>query len=493
MQQAIEEQLDAYLGLLRDGAALFVADREPTEAQFRAFVEQLNVSKPDIVTRSRRMQSSEVRYPGLLGMAWIRVEPERSGRPARPQANEMRLPLGGDSLDFVHIEPPEWRTQAMAGLEMFIDPSSRIAMERARDSGKAAMSGKVTVIREFWAKKRSGFHLFLPLYHGGGVPMSQVARRRALRGFVVASVQAEEMLSALRPEDARGDIAMQVYDGNQTATTALLFSSDASHPTWDASYRPRLSATNVTDGAGRSWGTVFYTLPEFELSSSRGIAPNVLLIGVLISLLLAGINLVQRRAGAALNASEVRYRRLFEASPDGVFLFDAQSGRINNINPAMAELLGRTREQLVGKFLWEIGLFGDEAAGRAAFMQLQDKHYHRFHDLPVVTPAGKHHDVEFTCNAYMANGKRFMQCNIRNVTDRRRAENALRDSEERYRSLVEVSPQGVWIVDRAGSPLFINRYWVEYSGVDLERGADDAWLEQVHPDDRDRMLEHWQR
>ncbi len=493
MHQAIEEQHDAYLGLLREVATLFAGDREPNATQFRDYVEQLKLSKPDIGPRNRRTQSSpESLYPGILGVGWMRVDTERN-RPARPQGPALRLSLGAEDLDLVHIEPQEWRNQALSGFEMFNDPRSRVAMERARDTGKPAMSGKLTVIREFWARKRSGFHVFLPLYHGGGVPTSVAARRRALRGLLVVSVQAEEMLAALRPQDARGDIAMQVYDGIQTNPAALLYASDASQRTRDADYRPRFTATSVADGPGRSWGTVFYTLPEFELASSRGIAPNVFLIGVLVSLLLAGINLIQRRASAALNASEVRYRRLFEASPDGVFLFDADSGLISNVNPAMAELLGRPRDQLVGRYLWEIGLFADEPAGREAFNQLQDKNYHRFHDLPIVTPAGKHHDVEFTCNAYMANNKRFMQCNIRNVTDRRRAENALRDSEERYRSLVEVSPQGVWIVDREGNPLFINRYWVDYSGVDLQASASGGWLQQVHPEDRERMLEQWQR
>jgi PAS domain-containing protein len=61
--------------------------------------------------------------------------------------------------------------------------------------------------------------------------------------------------------------------------------------------------------------------------------------------------------------------------------------------------------------------------------------------LPIVTPAGQRHDVEFTCNAYMSGRRRVMQCNVRNIADRKLAEDALRDSEERYRSLVEISPR----------------------------------------------------
>lgn len=496
MQVAIEDQFDSYIGLLREGAALFTTDRNPSAAQFHNFVSRLNRKAEYPAPQNRRTPSSpDVRYPGMLGMGWLEVN--GAAGPVQPGAGSPNVvlpnPNGAETrLGFVFLEPPEWRTQAMASFAMFTDPSSRAAMERARDTGKPAMSGKVTVIRDFWAKKRSGFHLFFPVYTGGGVPAAGV-RRQALRGFVVASVQVDEMLSALQTEDSSRGIDMQVYDGTQTAPIALLYGSDTSHPTEDSGYRPRFSTTTMMDGPGRSWAMVFYTRPEFELASNRNKAPQVLLVGVLVSLLLAGINLVQRRASAALNASEERYRRLFEASPDGVFLFHAQTGRISSVNPSLAQLLGRTPQQLVGKYLWELGLFADEASGRAAFHELQDKDYHRFQDLSVVTPDGQRHDVEFTCNAYMANNMRFMQCNVRDVTARRRAESALRDSEERYRSLVEISPQGVWIIDRGGMPLFINRYWVDYSGVDVARGRSGAWTEQVHPEDRPKMMEVWKR
>src|SRR3954469_7391412 len=496
MQVAIEDQFDSYIGLLREGAALFTTDRNPSAAQFHNFVSRLNRKAEYPAPQNRRTPSSpDVRYPGMLGMGWLEVN--GAAGPVQPGAGSPNVvlpnPNGAETrLGFVFLEPPEWRTQAMASFAMFTDPSSRAAMERARDTGKPAMSGKVTVIRDFWAKKRSGFHLFFPVYTGGGVPAAGV-RRQALRGFVVASVQVDEMLSGLQTEDASRGIDMQVYDGTQTTPAALLYGSDTTHLTEDTGYRPRFSTTTTLDGPGGSWVTVFYTRPEFQLSSNRNMAPQVLLIGVLLSLLLSGINLVQRRASAQLNASEERYRRLFEASPDGVFLFQAETGRISSVNPALAQLLGRAPQQLVGKYLWEIGLFTDEASGRAAFQELQEKDYHRFQDLSVVTPGGQRHDAEFTCNAYMANNMRFMQCNVRDVTARRRAESALRDSEERYRSLVEISPQGVWIIDRGGMPLFINRYWVDYSGVDVARGRSGAWTEQVHPEDRPKMMEVWKR
>jgi PAS domain S-box-containing protein len=493
-QHALDDQIEAYLTLLRNAAALF-SDREPTLAEFRSFVARLNLKTQYPGAQNLATQFSEMRYPGILGIGWLRADAAPRGEDSDAGNSFPRITLGNGfpkRFRFTYLEPEEWRNQVAGNFDMFTDPVSRAAMVRARDSGKPAISGKVTVIREFWSKKHVGFHIFLPVYRGSGVPQSRAARREALRGFIHASVQTDEMFSVVHSGDPGHEVDLEAYDGTQISTNALLYRSAVSRSTWDAGYRPRFSASTVANAAGRSWTLVFSTRPEFELASDRSIAPNVLLVGVLTSFLLAGINLVQRRASAALNASEVRYRRLFEASPDGVFLFDADSGLVTNVNPYMMELLGRSRDELVGKFIWQIGLFADEAGGRDAFRELQQKSYHRYEHLPIITPAGQRHDVEFTCNAYMSGRKRVMQCNVRNIADRWRAEDALRESEERYRSLVEISPQGVWIASRDGAPLFINRYWVEYSGMTLEQSAGGGWMNQIHPEDRDRVQDNWE-
>lgn len=498
-QSALDDQVEAYITFLREGTALFGGGREPTAAQFRAYVAKIN-SKRSPAGGDAQTAIPESRYSGILGVGWIRKDMDPQGRRPRPaptgalQGTGGALPpivLGTDPanrFDFVFVEPEDWRKQLDARDEMFNDADSRAAMERARDTGKPVISGKQTVIREFWSKKRNGFHIFLPVYEGVGTPATTAARRAGLRGFIQASVQTDEMFGVVHAEEA-GQIDLQVYDGNESAP-ALLFRSDGTRQNWDTGYRPRFSSTVIANVPGRTWRLVFNTRPEFDQASERNVAPNVALIGVLLSLLLAGINLVQRRASAALNASELRYRRLFEASPDGVFLFDAGTGRITDVNPQLAELLGQSREQLLERSLWEIGLFSDEEKGRAAFSELRDKSYRRYDYLPIVTPAGRRHDVEFTCNSYMSGRKRVMQCNVRNITDRRRVEHALRESEERYRSLVEITPQGVWLVGADGDPVYVNQYWIEYSGMTLEQST-RGWPQQIHPDDREKIVQSW--
>ena len=163
-QRVIEDQLDAYAGLLREEARLFAADREPTAAQFHSFVGQLNLPNPESI-QNHRAQSPEGRYPGILGVGWIRIEGRclpQTGNPPAPASNCCSIWIEANSCTSSTSNRREWRSQAIASNDMFSDPTAAPRCAQARDTGSAAMSGKVTVIREFWSKKRDGFHLFLP-------------------------------------------------------------------------------------------------------------------------------------------------------------------------------------------------------------------------------------------------------------------------------------------------------------------------------------------
>ena len=130
----------------------------------------------------------------------------------------------------------------------------------------------------------------------------------------------------------------------------------------------------------------------------------------------------RQSANHALKASEMRYRRLFETAQDGILILNADTGQIDDVNPFLTDMLGYTREQLLGNKLWEIGPFKDTKASKAEFRELQREDYVRYDDLPLETSAGKSISVEFVSNVYQVNGGRVIQCNIRNITERKQAE-----------------------------------------------------------------------
>lgn len=123
-----------------------------------------------------------------------------------------------------------------------------------------------------------------------------------------------------------------------------------------------------------------------------------------------------------LRISELRYRRLFEAARDGILILNAATLKITDVNPFMTELLGYSHAEFLGKELWEIGLFSDKEASQEAFKELQRTGYLRYEDLPLQTTNGKLRDVEFVSNVYEENSQQVIQCNIRDITDRKRAE-----------------------------------------------------------------------
>jgi PAS domain S-box-containing protein len=145
------------------------------------------------------------------------------------------------------------------------------------------------------------------------------------------------------------------------------------------------------------------------------------------------INDVTERDKSQLHrrSSEIRYRRLFEAARDGILIMDPETRTIIDANPFMSELLGCPHDELLGKELWQIGLLKDEAASRGAFRDLKTRSFIRYQNLPLQNRAGTRHEVEFVTNVYEEDGNDVIQCNIRDITERKRMEDAVLDANNR--------------------------------------------------------------
>jgi PAS domain S-box-containing protein len=127
-----------------------------------------------------------------------------------------------------------------------------------------------------------------------------------------------------------------------------------------------------------------------------------------------------------LRASELRYRRLFEAAKDGILILDAETGHINDVNPFLFKLLGFSRDEMIGKTVGELSPFKDIESNKIMLERLQKDWYVRYDDLPLETRDGRKIAAEFVSNVYQAGGRNVIQCNIRDITERKQAQDEIR-------------------------------------------------------------------
>ena len=158
------------------------------------------------------------------------------------------------------------------------------------------------------------------------------------------------------------------------------------------------------------------------LNARRLVEPN----GTNPSILLAIEDITARkRAESDLKASEVRYRRLFEEAKDGIIILDAYTAAITDANPSIAEMLGYSHDEFKGKELWQIGLFQNVEESKKVMLELQEKRYFHYDNLPLETKAGLRINVEFVSNLHGEGGEAVIQCNVRDITKRQESERAL--------------------------------------------------------------------
>jgi PAS domain S-box-containing protein len=134
----------------------------------------------------------------------------------------------------------------------------------------------------------------------------------------------------------------------------------------------------------------------------------------------------QTQTENALRASELSYRRLFEAAKDGILILDFETGRITDVNPFLYKLLGFARDDMIGKTVGELSPFKDIESNQTMLEHLQAQGYVRYEDLPLETRDGRHIAVEFVSNVYRAGDKNVIQCNVRDITERKRTQEQIR-------------------------------------------------------------------
>jgi formate hydrogenlyase transcriptional activator len=210
--------------------------------------------------------------------------------------------------------------------------------------------------------------------------------------------------------------------------------------------------------------------------------------GDVVKLVGTSVDITERKqAEEALRESETRFRTFVDHAADALVVQDLDQGTIVDVNRQACESLGYTRQELIGNTAVAFHLDSDGAemesvAERAAAGEsVVDTHYHRRKDGTVFP-------VEANTSSFWYGGRRFLLHVSRDITDRLRAEEKLRQSEAELRQLVDVIPQQVFVFDTEWSPVFANRRELEYTGLTSQQTqSKDAVARIFHPEDLKKL------
>ena len=313
----IEARLHAYEGLLRGCAGLLAARPEISADEFHAYADRLEI---------------EQWYPGVQGVGFAqRLKPgetaaTESALRARGFA-ALRIwpgPSGDERTAIVLLEPLDRRNRAAIGYDMYTDPLRRDAMERARDGGTAAISGRVTLVQEIDPRRQAGFLMYVPVYRGSDVPQTLEARRSSLIGWTYAPVRADDLFVAIFGMEAEPQLEFRVYDGPDEEPQRLLHDRGLAPPIGET-----LKETEHIEFGGREWTLAFTALPPLRGGS---LVPTLatLLAGAGISMVIFALS---RREVAARQRAEEALAGL-QHSLDDQRRYEArlrEEGRVNSV------------------------------------------------------------------------------------------------------------------------------------------------------------------
>ncbi|MGC2235668.1 MAG: CHASE domain-containing protein [Pyrinomonadaceae bacterium] len=278
----IENRLNLYIALLKGGRGFVESTESLNREKFANYVESLELEK---------------NYAGVLGIGFSKIV-----LPGEREAliNQMKSENYPDfqifpesqrdlSQAIIYLEPLDRRNRKAIGYDMSTEENRRQALERARDSGMETLTGKVVLIQENESDKQAGFLMYLPIYKGGKIPMTEQERRKNLVGYIYSPFRAADFLKIIHNDTSVSAIEIRIYDNEAKPENLLAQSSYLEPQNFDKQKEASLFATNDLDIAGRRWIIEYVPLPNSAEPSNLSFIPVIFLVGVIFSFLIFGL------------------------------------------------------------------------------------------------------------------------------------------------------------------------------------------------------------
>ncbi|MBW2195679.1 MAG: PAS domain S-box protein [Deltaproteobacteria bacterium] len=205
----------------------------------------------------------------------------------------------------------------------------------------------------------------------------------------------------------------------------------------------------------------------------------------------------RKAAVAALRISEERYRDLYENAPNGYFSVSSTDGSVLECNSTALQLLGYDRRTIAGLKVFD--LYADTPDNKSNVERVF-KHFKAGKDVRDIELQMRRKTGESVWISLSVKPVKDRDGNVTesrsmvmDISERKRTEEALRDSENRFRALTVLAPVGIYLTDKNGRYQYVNERWLKMSGMSYEEAWGDGWVKGLHPDDRDLVLRAWEK
>ena len=198
-------------------------------------------------------------------------------------------------------------------------------------------------------------------------------------------------------------------------------------------------------------------------------APIVDESGAIVGSVVVGRDITDRkREEKALRESEERFAKIFGASPVGITIFGFKDKRFRDVNEGFLKILGYSRDEVVGRTATELSMFVGSEERDAWARQIREGHAVLNQDAKIRHKSGEIRHVLASVDMIDVSGERMGLMMISDITDRDKAVEALRESEDRYHAIFEQAGDGVFIMEPAGRIVSVNGTFAEMHGLSVE-------------------------
>lgn len=433
--QATDRRMHRYENALRSGVGFMQGSSYVSREEWRQFVQTLDPLKY---------------YSGMQGIGFsMMLTPEQvapieakmrsegfSSFALRPEGKRERYSA------ILYLEPMDKRNEAAIGYDMYSEPIRREAMQRAADTGMMSVSGKVKLVQEIDPEVQAGCLMYLPFYKTGEPIDTAEERRRALIGFVYSPFRMNDLMEALGHHDE--SMRVEIYDGPHRSNEHLLYRSASE------GYKSDHTAHETIHIGGRIWHLYYSSTPQYDQSKEVSYIIFAAMVGLVLYfiLLYTIVELLRSRKMLQRNTVELEssrswFQNMLESSVDGIHILDLY-GKLIEWSPSFLEMLGYDEHdaQALSVYDWEAKLSDDEIRHKLNSISI----------IPVTFETlcrckdGTLLDVEITARRIDLDNFQYIYASAREITERKKIERLLKESEEFYRTLFASINEAVCIL-----------------------------------------------